>query len=76
MFNFWNCFCGAVIEVAIGEYEADGEKLMAAASCLGRNTFTPAKIGTQRKYEKARVEAWPACEAHPRAGNSTATRFR
>lgn len=39
-----------VIEVAIGEYEADKDKLAAAASCLGRNTFTSAIIG-QREYQ-------------------------
>lgn len=40
----------SVIEVATGEYEADEDKLTAAASCLGRNTFTSAIIGTQREY--------------------------
>ncbi|XKL63704.1 hypothetical protein PGB90_006068 [Kerria lacca] len=42
-----------LIEVAIGEYEADKDKLTSAASCLGRNTFTSAIIGSQRsKYRK------------------------
>ena len=39
------CVQITVIEVAIGEYEADKDKLTAAASCLGRNTFTSAIIG-------------------------------
>ncbi|XP_065225243.1 ATP-binding cassette sub-family G member 1 [Planococcus citri] len=42
-----------LIEVAIGEYEADKDKLTAAASCLGRNTFTSAIIGQPGyKYRK------------------------
>ncbi|KAK7590795.1 hypothetical protein V9T40_002408 [Parthenolecanium corni] len=41
-----------LIEVATGEYEADEDKLTAAASCLNRNTFTSAIIGTQRKNRK------------------------
>lgn len=36
--------------MAIGEYEADKDKLTSAASCLGRNTFTSAIIGSQRTY--------------------------